>query len=327
MRDAAYARAADFDDAIRLLQSRSGSMCIAGGTTVVDLMKERVFEPELLVDISRIDARKISVGEGAAEIGALARMSEVAHNAQLQAAFPVITQALRASASPQLRNMATIGGNLLQRTRCVYFRDLQTPCNKRTPGEGCGAIGGWNRGHALLGGSEHCIAVHPSDLAVALAACEAQVRITGPRGERIVALEDFYRLPGDTPHLEHNLDEHEIVTAVRLPRMPCVRSSAYVKVRDRASFEFALVSAAAALAVENGKIVQARLALGGVATKPWRVPDAERALTGEPPVPAAFEAAARMAMSGARGRGENDFKIPLAQRAIVRALSQAARGL
>jgi xanthine dehydrogenase YagS FAD-binding subunit len=325
MRDAEYARAADFADAIRLLQSRDDAMCIAGGTTVVDLMQERVLQPGLLVDISRIAASEVNVGDGAAQIGALALMSDVARDARMQAAFPLVTDALRESASPQLRNMATIGGNLLQRTRCVYFRDVQTPCNKREPGQGCSAAGGWNRMHAILGGSEHCIAVHPSDLAVALTACEAQVRIAGPGGERIVQLNDFYRLPGETPHIEHDLARDEVITAVRLPRMPCLRRSAYVKVRDRASFEFALASAAAALEIEGGKIVQARLALGGVATKPWRVPEAERALTGVVPDMAAFESAARIALTGARGWGENDFKIALAQKAAVRALSQAAR--
>jgi xanthine dehydrogenase YagS FAD-binding subunit len=325
MRDAAYERAADFGTAIRLLQSRPDAMCIAGGTTVVDLMKERVFEPGLLVDISRIAAREVNVGEGVAKIGALARMSDVARDPQMEAAFPLVTQALRESASPQLRNMATIGGNLLQRTRCVYFRDVQTPCNKRTPGQGCSAIEGWNRMHAVLGGSEHCIAVHPSDLAVALVACEAQVCISGPNGERIVDLESFYRVPADTPHIEHDLARDEVITAIRLPRLPCLRRSAYVKVRDRASFEFALASAAAALEIAGGKIAQARLALGGVATKPWRVPDAERALIGMEPGLAAFENAARIALTGARGWGENDFKIPLAQRAVVRALLRAAR--
>lgn len=325
MRDAAYARAESFGEAIRLLQSRADAMCIAGGTTVIDLMKERVFEPGLLVDISRIEAREITVGDGAARIGALARMSDVAQDRQMQAAFPLVTQALRASASPQLRNMATIGGNLMQRTRCVYYRDVQTPCNKRAPGSGCSAANGWNRMHAVLGGSEHCIAVHPSDLAVALAACEAQLVIEGPGGTRSVMLEEFYRLPGETPDVEHDLAAGEIITAIRLPAMPCLRRSAYVKVRDRASFEFALASAAAALEIEDGKIVQSRLALGGVATKPWRAGDAERALLGAPPERETFEAAARIALADARGWGDNDFKIALARRAAVRALSQAAR--
>ena len=321
MNPLAYVRAETLDDALQLLQTTPDAMCIAGGTTVVDLLKERVFHPSVLIDISRTGHDAIEVHDDRIDIGALARMNDVADHPQVASAFPAVVQALAASASPQLRNMATIGGNLLQRTRCVYFRDLATPCNKRTRGEGCSAIGGWTRGHAVLGTSDHCIAAHPSDLAVALAACEARVRIAGPNGARTVELERFYREPGDTPDIEHDLAHNEVIAGITLPRTPLAAHSAYIKVRDRASFEFALASCAAALDVRDGTIAQARIALGGVATKPWRAHAAERALEGQPANVHAFESAAREALSGASGYGDNDFKIPLAQRVIARALS------
>jgi xanthine dehydrogenase YagS FAD-binding subunit len=284
-------------------------------------MKERVLQPSVLVDISRLANTTITVSHDRIEIGALARMSDVADHRQVAAAFPVVTDALAASASPQLRNMATIGGNLLQRTRCAYFRDVETPCNKRARGEGCSAIRGWNRQHAVLGTSEQCIAAHSSDLAVALLACEAQVEIAGPNGSRFTEVERFYRLPEDTPDIEHDLARDEIVTGISLRRTLLAERSMYLKVRDRASFEFALVSVAAALEILDGAIAQARIALGGVATKPWRAFDAEGALIGRSPSEQSFELAAEAALAGAHGQGHNDFKIPLARRAVVRALS------
>ncbi len=317
----AYVRADDFDDAARLLNEYPQGMCVAGGTTVVDLLKERVFQPDVLIDLSRIAGSAIEVHDDRIHIGALARMSEVADHAQVAAAFPAVTQALLASASPQLRNMATIGGNLLQRTRCVYFRDVATPCNKRVRGEGCSAIGGWNRQHAILGTSENCIATHPSDLAVALVACDATVEILGPQGTRTVDVQHFYRTPGTAPDVENDLAHNEVIAGITLPRTPLNAGGTYLKLRDRASFEFALVSVAAALEIRDGTIVQAHVALGGVATKPWRAHKAERVLEGEPANQAIFQLAAAAALADARGYGHNDFKIELAQRAIVRALT------
>jgi xanthine dehydrogenase YagS FAD-binding subunit len=317
----AYVRAEDLDDAVRLLHEHPRSMCIAGGTTVVDLLKERVFQPDVIVDISHIAHSAIEVHDDRIEIGALARMSDVADHPQIATAFPSVTRALLSSASAQLRNMATIGGNLLQRTRCVYFRDIATPCNKRVRGEGCSAIEGWNRQHAVLGTSEHCIATHPSDLAVALAACDARVEIAGPQGTRTVDLQHFYRIPGAAPDVENDLAHDEVITAVTLPRSALNAHSTYLKLRERASFEFALASVAAALEIKHGNIAQARLALGGVATKPWRVPQAESILTGQPATTGVFEKAAAAAVEGAHGYGDNDFKIPLVKRAIVRALN------
>lgn len=321
MNPLAYVRADDLDDAVRLLREHPHAMCVAGGTTVVDLLKESVFQPDVVIDISRVPRSEIEVRGDRMYIGALARMSDVAEHPQVASMFPAVTQSLLASASPQLRNMATIGGNLLQRTRCVYFRDVATPCNKRTRGEGCSAIDGWNRQHAVLGTSEHCIATHPSDLAVALVACDASVDIAGAQGTRSVELQHFYRVPGAAPDVENDLAHDEVITGISLPRTRVNERSTYLKLRDRASFEFALVSVAAGLELEGGSISQARVALGGVATKPWRAEKAEHVLTGEPPNEAVFELAAAAALAGARGYGDNAFKIVLAQRAIVRALA------
>jgi xanthine dehydrogenase YagS FAD-binding subunit len=317
----AYVRADDLDDAVRLLHEHPRAMCIAGGTTVVDLLKERVFQPDVIIDISRVSRSAIAVHDDRIQIGALARMSDVADHPQIAEAFPCVTKALLASASAQLRNMATIGGNLLQRTRCVYFRDIATPCNKRVRGEGCSAIDGWNRQHAVLGTSEHCIAAHPSDLAVALVACDARVEIAGTNGSRTVELQHFYRVPAAAPDVENDLAHDEVIAGITIPRSTINTKSTYLKLRDRASFEFALVSVAAALEITGGTIAQARVALGGVATKPWRADKAELALVGQPPTVETFERAAAAALTEARGYGDNDFKIPLAQRAIVRALS------
>lgn len=320
MNPTAYARAESLNDAVRILADNPGAMCIAGGTTVVDLMKERVLQPDVLIDISRLTEGEISVSKDSITIGALARMNDVADHPRIAAELPAVAQALAASASPQLRNMATIGGNLLQRTRCVYFRDVATPCNKRRRGEGCCAMEGWNRNHAVLGTSQHCIAAHPSDLAVALVACDAHVRIIGPGGPRTVALEHFYRLPGETPDIENELAHDEVIAGVSIPRTALAKRSLYLKLRDRASFEFALVSVAAGIELDEGIVAGVRLALGGVGTRPWRAREAEDVLTGRAPTRESFEAAAEAAMSEARAQRDNGFKIPLAKRAIVRAL-------
>lgn len=321
MKPFAYVRASDFGDAIRLLGENANAMCIAGGTTVVDLLKEHVLQPDVVIDISRIAEREITVRDDRVEIGALARMNDVADHPTIQKCFPVIADALKASASAQLRNMATIGGNILQRTRCVYFRDLATPCNKRERGTGCGAIGGWNRQHAVLGTSEHCIATHPSDLAVALVACDALLQIAGRNGTRSIELQHFYRAPGAAPDIENDLAHDEVITGITVPCAPLYAHSTYLKIRDRTSFEFAVVSVAAAIEKSGGVITQARIALGGVATKPWRAHAAEQLLAGKAPSASLFRETAEAAVAGALGYGDNDFKIPLAQRAVIRTLS------
>jgi xanthine dehydrogenase YagS FAD-binding subunit len=259
-------------------------------------------------------------------IGALVPNSDLAYHPLIERRYPLLASALLAGASQQLRNMATTGGNLLQRTRCYYFYDVATPCNKRAPGSGCSAVNGLNRIHAILGASESCIATHPSDMCVALAALDARVRATGPAGERTIAFQDFHRLPGSTPQIDTNLSPNEIVTAVELPSRGFASNYTYLKIRDRLSYAFALVSVAAALELDGGTIKEARLALGGVAHKPWRDAAAEAALSGQPADRAAFTRAADVLLRDARGYAHNSFKIELAGRAIVRALIQAARG-
>ena len=303
---------------------QDGSEFIAGGTDMLQLLKDGVRRPRRLIDITALDWTAIEVGPSGLRIGALARMSDAADHPEVHAAYPVITEALLASASPQVRNMATIGGNLLQRTRCLYFRDIATACNKRQPGSGCSALEGENRLHAVLGGSEHCVATHASDLAVALVALDAVVVIRG-RGERRVALEEFHRLPGDTPEVETVLASGEVIAAVEVPAAPLARRSLYRKVRDRASFEFALASAAVALELDDGAIRDVRVALGGVGTKPWRVRAAEAMLRGARPEPALFAHAARQALAGAKPLRQNAFKIELARRTLIRALVDATR--
>jgi xanthine dehydrogenase YagS FAD-binding subunit len=300
---------------------------IAGGTDMLQLLQEDVRRPERLVALGRgvLDAR-IDIGsDGALQLGAAARMSDVADHPQVQAAFPLIVEALLASASPQVRNMATVGGNLLQRTRCAYFRDVGiAACNKRSPGSGCAAIEGENRGHAILGGSDHCIATHASDLAVALVALDADVRLRGRDGERRIAVEAFHRVPGDTPHVETVLGPGELITGIDIPACPTLaRRSHYLKVRDRASFEFALVSAAVALDLDGERVRAARIAMGGVGTKPWRMRHVEELLIGTRADRAAFETAAERATDGAVPRGHNGFKVALMKRALVRALQIA----
>jgi xanthine dehydrogenase YagS FAD-binding subunit len=293
---------------------------VAGGTNILDLMKIAVEEPQLLVDINALPLRAIEPRGDRLYIGALARLSDVAANADVRAAFPMVAIALAQTASPQLRNMASMGGNLMQRTRCPYFRDVATRCNKRVPGSGCDAIGGDNRRQAVLGTSGHCIATHASDVAVALTALDAIIHVTGVHGSRDLPISKFYRLPGDTPAIETALEPSELINGLSLPLLTFAARSTYVKVRDRAQYEFALASAAVALDLAGGVIREARVALGGVATVPWRSPQAERALAGAPATPLTFERAAEAAVAGARGYGQNDFKIPLAKRTLVRAL-------
>jgi xanthine dehydrogenase YagS FAD-binding subunit len=297
---------------------------IAGGTDMVQLLQEYVRQPEQLVSLAGLLDDRIEVEPQGLRLGAAATMAEVAaHRAVIQQ-FPVISEALLNSASPQVRNQATMGGNLLQRTRCPYFRDVgYVACNKRAPGSGCAAIDGENRWHAVLGTSENCIATNASDLAVALVALDAAIEVLGVGGQRSVPLIDFYCLPGTTPHIETVLDPGEVIAAITVPASPAALRSHYLKVRDRASFEFAVVSAAVALEMDGTRIRQARVALGGVGTKPWRVPPVEATLAGATLDPAALRRAAALAAQGAQGRGHNDFKIELMQRAIVRAVETA----
>jgi xanthine dehydrogenase YagS FAD-binding subunit len=300
------------------------SRFIAGGTNLLDLMKAGVEHPRRLVDINPLPMREIAERDDGLRIGALVTNSELADHPLVEARYPLLATAIRAGASPQIRNMATTAGNLLQRTRCYYFYDPATPCNKRDPGSGCSAIGGFNRNHAILGTSEHCIATHPSDMCVALAVLEAVVQVEGPGGSRAIPFADFHRLPGDAPQLDSNLAPGEIITAVDLPAKGFADHHAYVKVRDRHSYAFALVSVAAGLEMDGGRIAEARVALGGVAHKPWRRARAESLLHGQSPSQEVFRRAAEAVLEGATGFGHNTFKIELARRAIVRALGRAA---
>ena len=319
-----YRRAQSVDDAVRLGLA-PGAHFLGGGTNLIDLAKGGVVQPLLLVDVSRLPLADVTAtADGGVRIGAMARNSDVANHALVRTRYPLLSQALLAGASPQLRNMATVGGNLLQRTRCPYFYDTGFEhCNKRVPGSGCGAIEGINRNHAILGASAACIATHPSDMCVALAALRAQVRVRGPRGERVIALADFHRLPGDTPQRDTTLAPGELIVGVDLPPDAFAGHAHYLKVRDRASYAFALVSVAAALDVRGGMIRDAALALGGVAHKPWRRPEAEACLVGREPGDAAFGEAADLLLQGARPASQNGFKVTLARRAIVRALQTA----
>ena len=322
-----YSRAADIADAVRQLAADPSAKLIAGGTNLIDLMKVDVERPAHIIDISRLPLTKVEeTQEGGVKIGALIPNSDLAYHPIIAERYPLISSAILAGASQQLRNMASTGGNLLQRTRCFYFYDTATPCNKRTPGSGCSAIGGVNRINAILGTSEACIATHPSDFCVALSALDAMVHVEGSAGPRKIPFADFHRLPGDTPQLDTNLKHDEIITAVELPPNGFAANYSYLKIRDRLSYAFALVSVAAALKIEGGKIIDARLALGGVAHKPWRRPNAESALQGKAATEESFQHAAHVLLEGAKGYGHNDFKISLARRAIVRALTQAARG-
>jgi xanthine dehydrogenase YagS FAD-binding subunit len=312
----------DLDAALAAAQQGDAKF-IAGGTDLMQLMKDFVERPKRLVDIDGLPLDGVSIGADGARIGALVRMADLADHAEIRRQYPVVAEALLASASPQVRNMATIGGNLLQRTRCGYFRDVGSPCNKREPGTGCPAIRGDHRRLAILGGSDYCIATNPSDLAVALLALDASVELRGPGGTRLVPLNDFYLLPGDTPQRETVLAPGELITAVLLPSAGANQRSHYLKLRDRASFEFALVSAAVVVSRDGDRIANARVAVGGVGTKPWRLPQVEAALSGAPATRDAIAEAAARAGDGAHPLPENGFKIPLMQRALTRALLTA----
>jgi xanthine dehydrogenase YagS FAD-binding subunit len=321
-----YARANDVADAVRQIATDPTAKFIAGGTNLIDLMKEDVERPSRLIDISRLPLKSVEeTAEGGLRIGALMPNSDLAWHPLIEQRYPLLSSAILAGASQQLRNMASTGGNLLQRTRCFYFYDTATPCNKRKPGSGCSAIDGINRISAILGTSEACIATHPSDMCVALAALEARVHVVGPNGERVIAFNDFHRLPGNTPQLDTNLQPNEIVIAVELPTQGFAKNYSYLKIRDRLSYAFALVSVAAALELEGGTIRQARMALGGVAHKPWRDAAAEAALRGQPANQATFTHAADLLLRDAKGFAHNTFKVELARRSIVRALIQAAQ--
>jgi xanthine dehydrogenase YagS FAD-binding subunit len=298
-----------------------GGRYIAGGTTLVDLMRETVERPGELVDITALPLRDIATTErGGLRIGALVSMADAAAHQMVRTAYPVIAEALELSASAQLRNMATIGGNIMQRTRCTYFRDVSAACNKRQPGSGCAALGGFNRSHAILGGSEHCVATHPSDVAVAFAALEATVQLLGPDGERHVAFADFLPQPGKTPEREHAVRPGELITAVEIPRHPQPLRSGYLKVRDRQSYEFALASAAVALHIQGGVIRTAKVAAGGVGTVPWKLPEVERRLVGQRPSESLWAEAAARAADGARPLAHNGFKVELLKRTVERQL-------
>jgi xanthine dehydrogenase YagS FAD-binding subunit len=327
MQPLSYARAIDVESAITLVAGDPGSTFLAGGTTKVDLLRLGIEHTERLVDINDLPLTAVEeLTDGTIRIGALARMSDVARTPIIKQRFPAVSEALLLGASEQLRNMASMGGNLCQRVRCTYFRDGVSPCNKREPGTGCSALEGLNRGHAILGVSESCIATHPSDVAVPFVAFDAVVRTAGPDGERTIPIDDFYLLPGDTPQIEHPLAHGELVSAIDLPPSPVAAGSLYLKFRDRQSYEFALVSVCAALTLKDGVIADARVALGGVGTKPWRACRAEDALRGAPASHESFAQAAATELSVAAPRPGNSFKVSLAERAIVRGLRRALNG-
>jgi xanthine dehydrogenase YagS FAD-binding subunit len=317
-----FARAADEKSA--LAAGRSGARYIAGGTTLVDLMRETVERPDAVVDINALPYRNIDLDGGALRVGSLVRMTDLAADARVRREFPVIAQALELSASAQLRNMASIGGNLMQRPRCLYFRDVSANCNRRAPGTGCSAVGGLNRTHAILGASDQCVATHPSDLAVALVALDAVVLTRDSSGDRRIPVARFFRLPGNSPDREHELRPGELIVGVEVPTGPELRRSGYLKVRDRQSFEFALSSAAVALDITAGTVRAARVAVGGVATVPWRLPAVEQALIGRSATPELWHAAAARAAEGAKPLSDNGFKIELVRRVVERQLSTVA---
>jgi xanthine dehydrogenase YagS FAD-binding subunit len=322
-----YQRATAPEEAVHAVSAR-GAKFLGGGTNLVDLMRYNVEHPTTLIDVTHLNLTQITTTGNTTTIGAGVRNSDLANHETIRANYPLLAQALLSGASPQLRNMATTGGNLLQRTRCYYFMDTAFPaCNKRTPGSGCAAIKGFNRIHAILGSSESCIATNPSDMNVALAALNATIHVQGPKGKRAIAIADFHRLPGDTPQRDTNLAPDELIVAVELPAAKFAKHSYYLKVRDRQSYAFALVSVAAGLEMSSNTIQSAGLALGGVAHKPWRSPEAERFLVGTIASPDAFKKAADLAVAGAKPYEHNAFKVELAKQSIVRALTLAAQGV
>jgi xanthine dehydrogenase YagS FAD-binding subunit len=326
VRPVSYSRVEDVISAVGTVSADAGSKFLAGGTNQVDLLRIYVEQPARLVDINDLPVTEIEeLPGGALRIGALARMSDVAEAPPVMRLFPMLSQALLLGASPQLRNMASMAGNLMQRTRCSYFRDVSAACNKRVPGSGCSAMNGVNRGHAVLGTSDSCIATHPSDVAVALVALDAMVQTETVQGRRDIPIEDFFLLPGDTPEREHPMGHGELIVAIEVPPVRVASRSMYLKVRDRESYEFALASVAVAASVDDGMINEVRLALGGVATKPWRARRAEQILAGAPATVETFAAAAEEEMRPAVSHGMNEFKIELACRTIVRALQTITR--
>ncbi|MET7749246.1 xanthine dehydrogenase family protein subunit M [Micromonospora sp. NPDC005367] len=325
MRPISYSRVSDVRTAIGTVAADPDSAFLAGGTTQVDLLRIYVEQPRRLVDINDLPLKQVEeLPGGGLRLGGLARMSDVAEHPTVRRRYPVVTESLLLGASPQLRNMASVAGNLMQRVRCTYFRDTEAACNKRAPGTGCSALEGVNRGHAVLGTSECCIATHPSDLGVALMALDAVVQTEGPAGQRGIPIDDFYLLPGRTPEREHPLTHGELVTGIDLPPLPVAARSRYIKIRDRESYEFALVAVAVAMSVVGGRIAEIRLALGGVATKPWRARAAESELDGAPATTESFTRAAEAEMAAATPHGMNAFKIELGRRTIVRALTEMA---
>ena len=325
MKPFAYTRVANQQAAIQAIAQQNAKF-IAGGTNLIDLMKENVEQPSRLIDINRLELTRIVERDGGLRLGALAKNSDTANHRLVRERYPLVSQAILAGASAQLRNAATNGGNLMQRTRCYYFYDTAMPCNKREPGSGCGALEGFSRIHAIFGTSQQCIATHPSDMCVALAALDAVVQVEGPQGPRSIPFAEFHRLPGETPQIDTNLRRDELITAIDLPASTNVFAdhSYYLKVRDRASYAFALVSVAAALDIRNGVIQEARVAMGGVAHKPWRATKAEGSLKGQRVEERTFRGAAEAEMQSAVGTEHNRFKIELGRRAIVRALTIAA---
>jgi xanthine dehydrogenase YagS FAD-binding subunit len=322
-----YQRATAPEEAVHAV-SAHGAKFLGGGTNLVDLMRYNVEHPTTLIDVTRLDFNQVVITGKTTTIGAGVRNSDLANHETIRTNYPLLSQALLSGASPQLRNMATTGGNLLQRTRCYYFMDTAFPaCNKRTPGSGCAALKGFNRIHAILGASSECIATNPSDMNVALAALNATIHVTGPKGKRIIPFAEFHRLPGNTPELDTNLQPSELITAVELPAPKFSRHSYYLKVRDRQSYAFALVSVAAGLEISGNTIQSAGLALGGVAHKPWRCLEAEKFLVGTIASPDAFKKAADFALAGAQAQEHNAFKIELAKQSVVRALTLAAQGV
>ncbi|MDB5120924.1 MAG: xanthine dehydrogenase family protein subunit [Sphingobacteriales bacterium] len=320
-----YSRVTHSNAAVSAVSKEKAAMFIAGGTNLIDLMKRGIVNPTRLVDINRVPLNEIKTEGNSLIIGALALNGPVAESKLVTEKFPLLAQALNAGASAQIRNMATIGGNMLQRTRCPYFYDTTMPCNKREPGTGCGALEGFNRMHAIFGFSDQCIAVHPSDMSVALAALDASVLVIGPKGERRIPFTDFHRLPGDKPQIDTNLQAGELITSVTIPDNGFNKNVHYLKVRDRTSYAFALVSVAAALQIEKNTIRDARLAMGGVAHKPWRLTEAEKFLIGKPVSEASFSEAAKIAMQGAKAFKYNTYKLTLAPNSIVQALKVAAK--